>query len=179
MIPNGSPFETDKPGTRQRLAAERADETGLPLIYVNLVGGQDELVFDGASFTWDPAEGLRSRAPAWKEGVTPTLWRRAADGYWTCAEGSIAADTDGLDPIYHAMTVGLRDYVAKNHFPGVVLGLSGGIDSALSAAVAVDALGPEKSALRDDAFSLHVSGEPGRCDGNRPGAWRPPRHHFH
>lgn len=144
VVPNGSPFEVDKPGLRQRLAAERAAETGLPLIYVNLVGGQDELVFDGASFAWDPAEGLRARAPAWEEGVTPTVWTRAADGFWTCAEGAVAADADGLDAVYHAMATGLRDYVEKNRFPGVVLGLSGGIDSALTAAVAVDALGPER-----------------------------------
>ncbi len=116
----------------------------MPLIYVNLVGGQDELVFDGASFAWDPAEGLRARAPAWEEGVTPTVWTRAADGFWTCAEGAVAADADGLDAVYHAMATGLRDYVEKNRFPGVVLGLSGGIDSALTAAVAVDALGPER-----------------------------------
>lgn len=144
VVSNGSPFETDKPGIRQGLAAERATETGLPLLYVNLVGGQDELVFDGASFAWDPAEGLRARAPAWQEGVTPTRWQRAADGYWTCTGATVADDSEGLDAIYHAMTVGLRDYVEKNRFPGVVLGLSGGIDSALSAAVAVDALGAER-----------------------------------
>ncbi|MFO1145556.1 MAG: NAD+ synthase [Rhodospirillales bacterium] len=144
VVPNGSPFETDKPGIRQGLAAERATETGLPLLYVNLVGGQDELVFDGASFAWDPAEGLRARAPAWKEGVTPTHWQRGADGYWTCTDGPVADDCDGLEAIYHAMAIGLRDYVEKNRFPGVVLGLSGGIDSALTAVVAVDALGPER-----------------------------------
>lgn len=144
VVPNGSPFETDKPGIRQGLAAERATETGLPLLYVNLVGGQDELVFDGASFAWDPAEGLRARAPAWQEGVTPTRWQRATDGYWTCTGATVAGDCDGLESIYHAMAVGLRDYVEKNRFPGVVLGLSGGIDSALTAVVAVDALGPER-----------------------------------
>jgi NAD+ synthase len=144
IVPNGSPFETDKPGVRQKLAAERTAETALPLIYVNLVGGQDELVFDGSSFAWDPAEGLRARAPAWEDGITATYWQRAADGFWTCAQGDIAAEINGLEAIYHAMTVGLRDYVTKNRFPGVVLGLSGGIDSALTAVVAVDALGPEQ-----------------------------------
>ena len=144
VVPDGSPFETDKPGIRQVLAAERTTETGLSLLYVNLVGGQDELVFDGASFVWDPAEGLRARAPAWQEGVTQTQWQRAVDGFWTCTAAPIADDCDGLDAIYHAMTVGLRDYVEKNRFPGVVLGLSGGIDSALTAVVAVDALGPER-----------------------------------
>ena len=144
VVPNGSPFETDKPGIRQILAAERTAETALPLIYVNLVGGQDELVFDGSSFAWDPAEGLRARAPAWEEGVTTTHWQRCADGFWTCAQGEVSTDIDGLEAIYHAMTVGLRDYVEKNGFPGVVLGLSGGIDSALTAVVAVDALGPKR-----------------------------------
>lgn len=144
VVPNGSPFETDKPGIRQLLAAERTTETGLSLLYVNLVGGQDELVFDGASFVWDPAEGLRARAPAWQEGVTRTRWQRAVDGFWTCTAAPVAGDGDGLESVYHAMAVGLRDYVEKNRFPGVVLGLSGGIDSALTAVVAVDALGPER-----------------------------------
>ena len=144
VVLNASPFEVDKPGARRRLAAERTAETSLPLIYVNLVGGQDELVFDGASFVWDPASGLRARAPAWEEGLASTVCRRQDSGGWTCAQGAVAADADGLDSIYHAMTVGLRDYVEKNRFPGVVLGLSGGIDSALTAAVAVDALGPER-----------------------------------
>ncbi len=144
VVPNGSPFETDKPGVRHALAAERTTETGLSLLYVNLVGGQDELVFDGASFVWDPAEGLRARAPAWQEGVTRTQWQRAVDGFWTCTAAPIDGDGDGMESVYHAMAVGLRDYVEKNRFPGVVLGLSGGIDSALTAVVAVDALGPER-----------------------------------
>jgi NAD+ synthase len=134
----------DKPGARRRLAAERTSETGLPLIYVNLVGGQDELVFDGASFVWDPTAGLRVRAPAWEAGVTGTGWQREPDGRWRCTRGTLADAANGLDSVYHAMTMGLRDYVEKNRFPGVVIGLSGGIDSALSAAVAVDALGSDR-----------------------------------
>ena len=144
VVLNGSPFEMDKPGARRRLAAERTAETSLPLIYVNLVGGQDELVFDGASFVWDPVSGLRARARAWQEGLASTAWRRQDSGGWACAQAAIVADADGLESIYHAMTLGLRDYVEKNRFPGIVIGLSGGIDSALSAAVAVDALGPER-----------------------------------
>jgi NAD+ synthase len=144
MVLNGSPFEVDKPDVRYRLASERATEASLPLIYVNLVGGQDELVFDGASFVWDPADGLRARAPAWGAGVTGTAWRRQASGRWTCAQAAQAAEVDGLDSVYRAMTVGLHDYVEKNRFPGVIIGLSGGIDSALTAAVAVDALGAER-----------------------------------
>jgi NAD+ synthase len=144
IVLNGSPFEVDKPGVRCGLAAERTTETSLPLVYVNLVGGQDELVFDGASFVWDPAEGLRARAPAWKTGVTGSSWRRDGAGGWSCERGPISAEVEGLDSVYHAMTTGLHDYVEKNRFPGVIIGLSGGIDSALTAAVAVDALGAER-----------------------------------
>ncbi len=144
IVLNGSPFEVDKRGVRRRLANERTTETSLPLIYVNLVGGQDELVFDGASFVWDPAEGLRARAPAWETGVTGSSWRRDGAGGWSCERGAISAEVDGLDSVYHAMTTGLHDYVEKNRFPGVIIGLSGGIDSALTAAVAVDALGAER-----------------------------------
>jgi NAD+ synthase len=119
-------------------------ETGLPLIYVNLAGGQDELVFDGASFAMQPDGGVAVRAPLWRAGVTPTCWRRADGLGWHCDKGFVAPEADGLEAIYHAMVLGLHDYVEKNRFPGIVLGLSGGIDSALSAAVAVDALGAER-----------------------------------
>ncbi len=144
IVLNGSPFETGKVGTRRRIAHERVTETGLPLIYVNLVGGQDELVFDGASFAMRVDGRVRVRAPLWRDGVTPTRWHRR-DGFgWTCETGFVAPEADDLEAIYHAMVLGLHDYVEKNRFPGVVLGLSGGIDSALSAAVAVDALGAER-----------------------------------
>ncbi|MEE2980985.1 MAG: NAD+ synthase [Pseudomonadota bacterium] len=143
MVLNGSPFETDKPDDRLNLAVARITESGLPLVYVNQVGGQDELVFDGASFVLDAACNLRAQAPAWREAVTLTQWRDGNDGRWTCEEGPIAKPEEGLAAVYQAMTTGLRDYVAKNRFKGVVIGLSGGIDSALSAAVAVDALGAE------------------------------------
>jgi NAD+ synthase len=144
MVLNGSPFEVAKPNVRQDLACARANEVGAPVIYVNLVGGQDELVFDGGSFAWVPGEGVCARAPAWKAGVTPTVWERHANGGWRCRSTPLAAETNGLESIYMAMVVGLRDYVGKNRFPGVVIGLSGGIDSALTAAVAVDALGAAK-----------------------------------
>ena len=144
LVLNGSPFEVDKADVRHRLAAERTAETGLPLVYVNLVGGQDELVFDGGSFAWDPAAGLRARAPAWQTSLTSVLFRRQTAGQWASVGAPISGDPDGLESVYHAMTLGLHDYVEKNRFPGVVIGLSGGIDSALSAAVAVDALGAER-----------------------------------
>ena len=141
---NGSPFEVGKAEARRTLAARRVAETGLPLVYVNLVGGQDELVFDGGSFVCLAGTSIAVQAPAWETGVTRTHWRRGADGRWSCATAAPAANPEGLAAIYQAMVTGLHDYVGKNRFPGVVLGLSGGIDSALTAAVAVDALGPER-----------------------------------
>ena len=144
IVPNGSPFEHDKQDLRLNLAVARVTETGLPLIYCNQVGGQDELVFDGASFVLDADRRLAAQARAFEEDLLITRWRRGEDGVWACVEGRIEAAVEGLDAIYQAMCLGLRDYVDKNRFPGVVLGLSGGIDSALSAAVAVDALGPER-----------------------------------
>jgi NAD+ synthase len=143
VVLNGSPFDRDKPDERLNLAVARITESGLPLVYVNQVGGQDELVFDGASFVLDAECNLRAQAPAWRERVTLTHWARGDDGRWTCESGDIAKPEEGLAAVYQAMTMGLRDYVAKNRFKGVVIGLSGGIDSALSAAVAVDALGAD------------------------------------
>jgi NAD+ synthase len=141
LSPNGSPFEQGKEDTRLNLAVARVVETGLPLAYLNQLGGQDELVFDGGSFVVNPDRSMPVQLPAWEEAVTLTQWRRGANG-WTCHAAGHAAIPDGLESIYQAMVLGLRDYVGKNRFPGVVLGLSGGIDSALTAAVAVDALGP-------------------------------------
>jgi NAD+ synthase len=143
IVPNGSPFEVDKLDVRMNLAVARVVETGLPLLYVNQVGGQDELVFDGASFALDADKSLRLQGPSFAEALLHSRWRRGNDG-WVCEAGRIEKPLDRLAAIYHAMMLGLRDYVGKNRFPGVVLGLSGGIDSALTAAVAVDALGPER-----------------------------------
>ncbi len=144
VVINGSPFETDKNDTRAELALQRVADTGLPLIYVNLVGGQDELVFDGASFVVEPGRGLTARARSWQAGVSQTLWTKADVAPWTCSQGPNEPQANGVEAIYRAMTLGLRDYVGKNRFPGVIIGLSGGIDSALTAAVAVDALGAER-----------------------------------
>lgn len=143
IVPNGSPFETDKLDERVALAGRRVAETGLPLIYVNQVGGQDELVFDGASFALDSDRNLAAQAPGFVEDVALTRWEKAARG-WTCVEGPRAKPPEKLAAVYAALVLGLRDYVAKNGFPGTILGLSGGIDSALTAAIAADALGPAK-----------------------------------
>ena len=143
IVPNGSPYEVGKDDRRLSLAVSRVSETRLPLVYLNRVGGQDELVFDGASFVLNADRTLAAQLPDWDEALVTTRWTRKAAG-WRCATGTLATlDADPAD-IYHAMLVGLRDYVDRNGFPGVVLGLSGGIDSALSAAVAVDALGAER-----------------------------------
>ena len=140
---NGSPFEQDKPDERINLAVARVTESGLPLIYVNQVGGQDELVFDGASFIIDNARKLRLQAPAFRSYLGVGEWRRQKD-VWACAAMDIEKPPEGLEAVYRAMMLGLHDYVEKNGFPGIILGMSGGIDSALSAGVAVDALGAER-----------------------------------
>jgi len=139
---NGSPYEQDKWDTRLNLAVARATECRMPLIYVNQVGGQDELVFDGGSFVLGADASLRAQAPAWTENVLITEWSRDGDA-WVCAETERHPPPDGDRAIYAAMVLGLRDYVRKSGFPGVLIGMSGGIDSALTAAVAADALGPE------------------------------------
>jgi NAD+ synthase len=140
-VPNGSPFEAGKEDLRLALGALRVRESGLPLIYLNQLGGQDELVFDGASFVLNADGNAAMTLPGWTEIITLTNWSRGADAKWVCAPGDAAAAESRESAVYNAMVLGLRDYVNKNRFPGVVLGLSGGIDSALSAAVAVDALG--------------------------------------
>jgi NAD+ synthase len=143
LVPNGSPYEHDKLDERMNICVARQKETDLPIVYVNQVGGQDELVFDGGSFVLDKGQQLRCLLPSFESKVVTTEWQRGNDG-WHCRPTEIAAAMESLETIYHAMVLGLRDYVTKNRFPGVLLGLSGGIDSALSAAVAVDALGKDK-----------------------------------
>jgi NAD+ synthase len=143
IVPNGSPYWMDKQEVRYGVAETRVGETRLPLAYVNQVGGQDELVFDGASFVLNGDGALAVQMPAWEEGVGITEWRREG-GSWHCLPSAIAEIEDGEAANYLACVVGLRDYVNKNGFSGVVLGLSGGVDSALCAAIAVDALGASR-----------------------------------
>lgn len=143
ISPNGSPFDWPKPDLRMNVAVARVTESGLPLVYVNQIGGQDELVFDGASFVLNADCSLAAQLPAWREALVVTTWARGNDG-WRCAASEVAYIPEGDASAYQACVLGLRDYVVKNGFPGVVLGLSGGIDSALVAAMAADALGPDK-----------------------------------
>jgi NAD+ synthase len=143
LVPNGSPFEAGKEDVRLNLVTARVIEAGRPLIYLNQVGGQDELVFDGASLVVNADRSMAWALPSWEEKIAVTEWRRDG-GVWVCEPGECEPPEERLQSVYRAMLLGLRDYVNKNRFPGVVLGLSGGIDSALSAAVAVDALGRER-----------------------------------
>ncbi|MBL8909007.1 MAG: NAD+ synthase [Rhizobiales bacterium] len=143
LVPNGSPFEQNKDDVRLNLVVARVTETGLPLAYLNQVGGQDELVFDGASFALNADRTLALQMPMFVEDIAITEWRRDATG-WRITPGDIAKLPEGEEETWRACVLGLKDYVDKNRFPGVVLGLSGGIDSAVVAAMAVDALGRER-----------------------------------
>jgi NAD+ synthase len=143
LVPNGSPYWRDKTNVRLNIAVSRVTESGLPLVYLNLVGGQDELVFDGASFVLNADRTLAAQLPAFRESVSLTRWQRQG-GTWRCIKAPIDAVEEGDEADYAACVLGLRDYVDKNQFRGVVLGLSGGIDSALCAVMAVDALGPDR-----------------------------------
>ncbi|HOB13377.1 MAG TPA: NAD+ synthase [Novosphingobium sp.] len=156
---NGSPYEIDKDTLRvEGVAKRRAADTGLPLAYLNRVGGQDELVFDGASFVVNGDGSLAVQMTDWEEQEVTTRWTRTATG-WRCNRGEIAPLADHPEDIYCAMVLALRDYVDRNRFPGVVLGLSGGIDSAICAAIAADALGPERvwSVMLPSRFTSQLS----------------------
>ncbi len=142
VVPNGSPYSRDKDEVRLNIAVARVTESDLPIVYVNQIGGQDELVFDGASFGLNGDRSLAFQLPAFREQVTTVVWQRTGNG-WRC-EGPTVAVEEGEQADYAACMLGLRDYVNKNGFKGVVLGLSGGIDSALVAALVVDALGADR-----------------------------------
>jgi NAD+ synthase len=140
---NGSPFEDGKSGKRIQLGLMRVVETGLPFVFLAQVCGQDELVFDGASFVLNGDRSLACVLPSFEEALVLTEWTREAGGL-VCARQALPPESDPLEDVYRCLTLGLRDYVDKNGFPGVILGLSGGIDSAISAAIAVDALGADR-----------------------------------
>jgi NAD+ synthase len=143
LSPNGSPFERNKDDVRLNLVVARVTETGLPLAYLNQVGGQDELVFDGASFVLNADRSLALQMPMFEESVAITEWNRVGNG-WAMAPGEVSRLPEKEEETWKACVLGLKDYVEKNRFPGVVLGLSGGIDSAVVAAMAVDALGASR-----------------------------------
>jgi NAD+ synthase len=143
ISPNGSPYWQGKEDVRHQVALARIVETGLPLIYVNQCGGQDELVFDGGSFGFHGDRTLAFQMPQLEAGIAVMTWKKTA-GTWRCVDGPKAALPEIDEANWRTCVLGLRDYVNKNGFPGVVLGLSGGIDSAVVAAMAVDALGKER-----------------------------------
>ena len=142
LVPNGSPWRSTAADERLAVTRARVVETGLPLIYVNQMGGQDELVFDGASFAVQADGAAAMRLPAFETALGFSVWERGGAG-WRCVEAPLADWPTGPEAIYRAMVTALRDYVRKSGFKGVLLGLSGGVDSALSLVVACDALGAE------------------------------------
>ena len=143
LVPNGSPYHRSKMEVRHQVAIRQIVETGLPLLYANQVGGQDELQFDGGSFVINTNHHLAVQLPQFEELVSMTEWTRTADG-WHCADGDRNWLPEGVEGDYLACMHGLRDYVNKNGFKSIVLGLSGGLDSAICAALAVDALGKDR-----------------------------------
>ncbi len=142
VVPNGSPYTREKADMRLSVSVARVTESGLPLVYLNQIGGQDELVFDGGSFALNADLSVAAQLPAFEENITTLRWKREESG-WRC-HGPAAAALGADKADYAACVLGLRDYVGKNGFPGVLLGVSGGIDSALCAAIAVDALGSKR-----------------------------------
>ena len=143
LVPNGSPYYRGKLDQRQQVVIRQTIESGLPILYANQLGGQDELVFDGASFAINADRTLAFQMPQFEAAVALSVWKRAGEG-WACVEGPLAAIPEREEADYSACMLGLRDYVDKNGFRDVVLGFSGGIDSAICATIAVDALGPER-----------------------------------
>ena len=141
IAPHGSPYRETAHEERFAVATARVEQNDLPLVFVNQVGGQDELVFDGSAFVLSGQN--RFTAPVFETGLFLTKWEKKSSG-WVCVEGPNTPWPDRLEANYLAVTMGLRDYVNKNRFTSVVLGLSGGVDSALTAAIAVDALGPDR-----------------------------------
>jgi len=172
---NASPYEIHKQREREDIARARVREVGLPLAYVNLVGGQDELVFDGNSFVMDADAGgtVVLRAPCFEEGTFLARFERDARGKVRALPGEVCAELADEASVYRALTLGVRDYVGKHGFPGVVMGLSGGVDSALTLAIAVDALGAERvqavmmPSRYTSAMSLEDAAEQARALGVR------------
>ena len=148
LVPNGSPYIRGKVDVRQQVAVRQVVEAGLPLVYANQIGGQDELVFDGASFALNADRSLAFQMSQFEETLAVTTWKRGEGADepegWFCAAGPVSQIPEREEADYRACMLGLRDYVNKNGFSSVVLGLSGGLDSAICAALAVDALGEER-----------------------------------
>ncbi|WP_245612997.1 NAD+ synthase [Skermanella stibiiresistens] len=144
VVAGGDAVDVDSEDRRINLAVARVGETGLPLLSVNQIGGHDQLVYDGASFVLGADNRLRLQAPAFRDSLLVSRWQAGADEVWVCAEGELAAPPVGLAAMYHALMLGLGDHVRKSGAAGVLVGLTDGVDSALTAALAVDALGSDR-----------------------------------
>ena len=172
LVGNASPYERDKLAIRQNVAVARVVESGLPLIYLNMVGGQDELVFDGGSFALNADRSLGAQLPAFRPMVARTVWERGERG-WRCVEGPREVIEEGDEADYAACVMGLRDYVENNRFPGVVLGLSGGVDFGFVRGDGGRRAGGGARASGDAALSLHLERIALGCGRMRESA-RPP-----
>ncbi len=162
---NASPFHIDKGREREQAVRERVGEGQVPVLYVNLVGGQDELVFDGGSFVMDSSGSITQQAPAFEEGLYLAEFR--VDGKDVIPQPSVCAvELSEEASVYHALVLGIRDYIEKNGFPGVVIGLSGGIDSALTLALAVDAIGADRveAVMMPSRYTADISLEDARAE---------------
>ncbi len=162
---NASPFRTGKSNEREAVVAERVGETHCPVVYVNLVGGQDELVFDGESFVLDRHAATAVRAPACEEGLYPVDFA-PENGYVEVLPGEVSVRADEIAGIYRVLVLGVRDYIEKNGFGGAIIGLSGGIDSALTLAIAVDAIGAERvqAVMMPSRYTADISLEDARAE---------------
>ncbi len=158
---NASPFHRAKGLEREAELEKRVQEAGLPVVYANLVGGQDELVFDGASLVMTADGKVCQRAPAFETGLFPVVFAVEADGTIVPQPGQITEPDDELESVYKALVLGVRDYIEKNGFPGAIIGLSGGIDSALTLAITVDAIGAERveAVMMPSRYTLDMSVE--------------------
>ncbi|HHI92898.1 MAG TPA: NAD+ synthase [Gammaproteobacteria bacterium] len=158
---NASPFHRAKGLEREAELEKRVQEAGLPVVYTNLVGGQDELVFDGASMVMTADGKVCQRAPAFETGLFPVVFAVEADGTVVPQPGQITEPDDELESVYKALVLGVRDYIEKNGFPGAIIGLSGGIDSALTLAITVDAIGAERveAVMMPSRYTLDMSVE--------------------
>jgi NAD+ synthase (glutamine-hydrolysing) len=175
LVINASPYEVNKQRQRElEVARPRVAETGIPLVFVNLIGGQDELVFDGNSFVMDAQGHVTLRAPAFAEGMYPVELTLGGDGMVRPAPGDIAALQGEEESVYGALVQGTRDYVDKHRFPGVVLGLSGGVDSALTLCIAVDALGSNR--VHSVAMPSRYTSQMSKDDAAQQASWLNVKH---
>ena len=170
LVINGSPFDEDHMARREAVLRQRISETGLPLLYCNMVGGQDELIFDGGSMVLGADGALALRAPLFEECLAVADFERS-DGAVVPVPGEIAPEPSLVERVYGALVLGTRDYVNKHRFPGIVLGLSGGIDSALTLAIAVDALGADRvrAVMMPSRYTASISLEDARDMARRIG----------